>query len=64
MQAIEGGSTEATLKHMVAGWRRNALRALRDDNWTAQIDGYLEVWVDARMTALAKPHEEEEASDA
>ena len=63
MQAIEGGSTEATLRNMVAGWRRNALRALTDDTWTAQVDGYLEVRVDARLTALTRPQEEEE-SDA
>jgi hypothetical protein len=63
MQAIEGGSTEATLRGMVAGWRRNALRALTDDQWTAQIDGYLEVRVDARLVALTRPQEEEE-SDA
>lgn len=59
MQAIEGGSTEASLRGMVTGWRRNALKALTQDDWTAQVDGYLEVRVDARLTALTRPQEED-----
>ena len=55
MQAIEGGTTEATLLGMVTGWRRNALKALTQDDWTAQVDKYLEVRVDARLVALTRP---------
>jgi len=33
---------------MTEGWRTNAHEALRADDWTAALDGYLEVRVDAR----------------
>jgi hypothetical protein len=55
MQAIDQECDPATLRAMVTGWRRNALTALTADNWRAKVDGYLEVWVDARLAALQRP---------
>jgi hypothetical protein len=48
MDAIEQGSTSEALRNMVAGWRRNAHKALRTNNYRASVDNYLEVTVDAR----------------
>lgn len=59
MQAIEAEHVpHAMLRDMVAGWRRNALKALDADDWTAQVDAYLEVRVDARLAVLTKPEGE------
>jgi hypothetical protein len=73
MQAIEGTeypglhhhASIEDLRWCVSGWRRNALRALTADNWQAQVDKYLEVRVDARLTTLTKPVEDDiEGSDS
>ena len=40
--------TRETLVTMVQDWRANALKALDDDAWTAEVDGYLEVRANAR----------------
>jgi hypothetical protein len=55
MQAIERGDAVESLKAMVDGWRRNALKALAADDYRASVDGYLEVSVDARLYLLARP---------
>jgi hypothetical protein len=55
MQAIDEGATPESLKAMVDGWRRNALRSLAADNYRADVDKYLEVSVDARLYLLARP---------
>ena len=41
--------TPEGLRDVVAGWRKNAERAITAENWTASVDGYLEVTVDARL---------------
>jgi len=41
--------TREALVTLVERWRTNALRAVGADNWRAQVDRYLEVWVDARL---------------
>lgn len=41
------------LRFMTYGWRHNALRALTAEDWTAEIDGYLGVRVDARAYLLS-----------
>ena len=64
MQAIEGTSSVEELRTMVQGWRKNALRALEADDWQAQVDKYLEVRVDARLTTLTRPEAEEGENDA
>jgi len=48
MNAIERGSTPEVLSAMVKGWRDNAHKALRTNNYRASVDKYLEVTVDAR----------------
>jgi hypothetical protein len=55
MQAIDAGSPMESLKAMVDGWRRNALRALAAEDYRADVDKYLEVSVDARLYLLARP---------
>jgi hypothetical protein len=50
VEDITAGDDVGVLREMVAGWRANALRALHADNWRAPVDGYLEVWVDARLS--------------
>jgi hypothetical protein len=55
IQAIDAGSSLASLKAMVDGWRRNALRALAAEDYRADVDEYLEVSVDARLYLLARP---------
>lgn len=55
MQAIDAGATLESLKAMVEGWRRNALRALAAEDYRADVDKYLEVSVDARLYLLARP---------
>jgi hypothetical protein len=55
MQAIDEGATLESLKAMVEGWRRNALRALAAEDYRADVDKYLEVSVDARLYLLARP---------
>jgi hypothetical protein len=37
------------LVELAHGWRRQALKALTADDWTASVDKYLEVTVDARL---------------
>ena len=64
MQCIEQGHSIDSLQSMVASWRRNALRALKADDWQAQVDKYLEVRVDARLTTLTRPEAEEGENDA
>jgi hypothetical protein len=41
-------------ENMLHDWRSNALRALDTEDWTAQVDGYLDVRVDARQYLLAQ----------
>jgi hypothetical protein len=55
MQAIDAGSPLETLKAMVDGWRRNALKALAANDYRADVDKYLEVSVDARLYLMARP---------
>jgi hypothetical protein len=55
MHAIETPETEASvasLRVMVQNWRANALEACEAEDWCASVDSYLEVTVDARLTAL------------
>ena len=48
--AIERDSCSvASLQEMVDGWRQNAHDALLADDYTADVDKYLEVTVDARL---------------
>ena len=50
MAAVEDPScTRETLTTIVDGWRANALKALTAEDWTATVDKYLEVTVDARL---------------
>jgi hypothetical protein len=42
------------LRTLVEGWEDNALKAPAEDDWRARVDGYLEVWVDARLAMLAR----------
>ena len=41
-------------QQLVQGWRANALKALTADDWTAPVDGYLEVRVDARLALMSQ----------
>ncbi len=65
MQEIDHGLATEKLKALVERWRTNAERALHVDDWTATVDGYLEVRVDARMTTLIYPlrKEDDDASE-
>ena len=57
MQAVEAPDAHLeTLRRMVADWRANAIRALEANDWTASVDKYLEVRVDARLSALQRTH--------
>ncbi len=42
------------LRQMVTGWRKNAHEALKAENYTARIDAFLEVTVDARLFLLRR----------
>jgi DNA-binding transcriptional ArsR family regulator len=55
MRAIDEGDAVERLKAMVDGWRRNALEALAAHDYRADVDTYLEVSVDARLSLLARP---------
>jgi hypothetical protein len=46
---------------LVQGWRRNALKAVTADDWTADVDRYLEVKADARLALLAQERLDENA---
>jgi hypothetical protein len=49
-QAIDDPAvSHEALLALVHGWRKNALQALVADDWTASVDDYLEVKVDARL---------------
>ena len=48
---------------LVQGWRHNALKAVTADDWTAEVDAYLEVRVDARLALLAQERLAEDAPD-
>ena len=50
---IEDTSLEM-LRDVVQHWRKRALRALDEDNWTTMVDGYIEVRVDARQYLLTQ----------
>jgi hypothetical protein len=55
MQAVEApDATLEMLRRLVADWRANAERALTAEDWRACVDGYLEVWVDARLAAQSR----------
>lgn len=41
-------------EEMLHDWRNNALKALDADDWTASVDGYLGVHVDARQYLLTQ----------
>jgi hypothetical protein len=57
MQAVEApDATLETLRRLVAEWRANAVRALEANDWTATVDKYLEVRVDARLSTLQHKH--------
>jgi hypothetical protein len=45
--------TLAAIRSVVHTWRRNALQAPFAETWTAEVDGHLEVHVDARLALLA-----------
>lgn len=49
MAAVEQEIPKTTLKTLIDGWRLNAHRALTADDYRACVDGYLDVYVDARM---------------
>jgi len=51
VESIMAGIPERTLQDMATGWHRNAQAALTADDWRASVDGYLEVWADARLAA-------------
>jgi len=56
VQAVEAPDARLeTLRRLVADWRANAVRALEANDWTASVDTYLEVRVDARLSALQRP---------
>jgi hypothetical protein len=38
------------LQQTVTDWQKNALKALKANDWRAQVSGYREVWVDARLS--------------
>ena len=52
--SVERSKTLAAVQEDVTQWRTNALEALTADNWTASIDDYLEVCVDARQYLLTQ----------
>lgn len=39
----------SAVRSMIQQWRVNAHQALTNEDWTAVVDGYLEVKVDARL---------------
>ena len=43
------GCTVATLQRIVQGWRENAHDALTNNDYKAEVDGYLEIHADARL---------------
>jgi hypothetical protein len=45
----EPAVSREALVNLAHGWRRQALQALTADDWTASVDKYLEVTVDARL---------------
>ena len=50
MEMIEHPTcTPEGVRDVIACWRRNAERALMAEAWTASVDKYLEVMVDARL---------------
>lgn len=54
MDAIEQATDLEILQAMITGWRKNAHDALRAENYTARIDGYLEAHVDARLFLMRR----------
>jgi hypothetical protein len=61
MKAIESPNGPDHSADMIAGWRANAYKALAAEDFTWCVDGYLEVYADARLSLLRTgnmPHEE------
>ena len=54
MTEIEHPSSEGMAQQLCKGWRMNAHQAIEAEDWTAVVDGFLEVRVDARLFLLRK----------
>jgi hypothetical protein len=52
-QLEKDDTTLDEIRTILQRWRSNALHAPLAEKWTAEVDGYLEVKVDARLALLA-----------